>query len=144
MEPGIIFLLNEELKNPRILKITGYRVVKPLVPNVLELRSSHFEVLVNSESSTIFDCRSNIRVSYGCPNFISIAGQKNTTRSKDGDKKWSGKTSGMEGSVEEAEERRRKRLERFNAEKLGATEERWCSYVTMFLLIGFSTSPWNM
>lgn len=43
----------------------------------------------------------------------------------------------MEGSVEEAEERRRKRLERFNAEKLGAMEERWCSYVTMFLLIGF-------
>jgi len=52
---------------------------------------------------------------------------KTTTRSKDGDKKWSGKTSGMEGSVEEAEERRRKRLERFNAEKLGlAMKERWC------------------
>lgn len=51
---------------------------------------------------------------------------KITTRSKDGDKKWSGKTSGMEGSVEEAEERRRKRLERFNAEKLGTMEERWC------------------
>lgn len=42
----------------------------------------------------------------------------------------------MEGSVEEAEERRRKRLERFNAEKLGAMEGTLV-YVTMFLLIGF-------
>ena len=44
----------------------------------------------------------------------------------------------MEGSVEEAEERRRKRLERFNAEKLGlAMKERWCSFVTMLYLCNY-------
>jgi len=46
--------------------------------------------------------------------------------SKDGDKKWSGKTSGMEGSVEEAEERRRKRLERFNAETSVQNSDKVC------------------
>ena len=46
----------------------------------------------------------------------------------------------MEGSVEEAEDRRRKRLERFNAENLGLVmEECRCSHVYnhVSFLIGF-------
>ena len=41
----------KEPQNPQ-----NHRVVTTFFQNVLELLSSHFEVLVNSESSTIFNC----------------------------------------------------------------------------------------